>query len=103
VSDNVFLLGGGNITVLAPNGGEVWNINTTKAIQWNASGITGNVKIELSRDGGTTWEVLFASTANDGTQNWRATAPATSEARIRVSGVNDPTVFDSSDAPFRVQ
>jgi hypothetical protein len=66
-SDAVFTIGGGGVTVVAPNGGGVWPINSTQTIQWSSNGFPGNVKIELSRDGGTTWEVLFASTANDGT------------------------------------
>lgn len=98
-----FTLGGGSVTVLAPNGGEVWGINSTKTIQWSTSGIVGTVKIELSRNGGATWTTLFGSVTNDGTQNWTVTSPATSQARIRVTSVNDPPTTDTSNANFIVQ
>lgn len=90
------------ITVTVPNGGETWPINSTQTIQWTSQGVSGDVKIELSRNGGTTWETLFASTPNDGSQPWTVTGPTTSQARIRVSSINDPSVSDISDANFTI-
>ncbi len=58
------------ITVLSPNGGEAWRINRKYRIAWTSSGVKGNVRIELSRNGGS-WQTLFASTANDGAVDWR--------------------------------
>jgi hypothetical protein len=101
-SDGVLTLGGGSVTVLTPNGGEVWTVGSTRAIQWNTNGIVGNVRIELSRNGGATWTVLFASTANDGAQNWKVTAPATNQARMRVSGLFDPDAIDTSNGTFTI-
>ena len=48
-------LGGGSITVTSPNGGEIWPIGSVQNISWTSSGLTGNVKIEVSRNGGTSW------------------------------------------------
>jgi len=91
------------LAVLSPNGGETWPIGTTQAIQWSSTGITGNVRIELSRNGGVTYnEVLAASTANDGSENWTVTGPATSQARIRISSLSNPGVVDASNANFTV-
>lgn len=89
------------ITVVEPNGGETWRVKKTRTIRWNSSLVTGDVKIELSRNGGATWEVLFASTPNDGSQNWKVSGPTTAEAKIRVSGKNE-AVFDTSDGVFRI-
>ena len=89
-----------SITVIAPNGGEIWRINRRQTIRWNSSLVSGTVKIELSRDGGGTWVVLFASTANDGSQNWKVTGPA-AQAKIRVSG-NNEAVSDTSDGVFKI-
>jgi DnaJ-class molecular chaperone len=55
-----------SITVTAPNGGEDCQVNTDYTIQWISSDVSGNVKIELSRNGGSTYETLFANTPNDG-------------------------------------
>jgi hypothetical protein len=102
-SNAVFTLGGGSVAVIAPNGGETWPINSTQTLQWNSSGITGKVKIELSRDGGTTWTKLFNNVANTGSKTWKIKKPATTQARIRVSGVDDPGAADTSDANFTIQ
>ena len=50
-----FTIGGGSLTVTAPNGGETWPIGSSRTIQWTSTGLTGNVKIEVSRNGGTSW------------------------------------------------
>jgi hypothetical protein len=91
-----------SITVIAPNGGETWRVNRTRTIRWSSSLVSGNVKIELSRNGGTDWVVLFASTPNDGSQNWRVTGPTTTQPKIRVTSVNNPAVSDTSDGVFKI-
>src|SRR6266446_2270322 len=78
------------LTVLNPNGGEIWPLNSTQTIRWYPTGVSGKVRIELSRDGGATWKVLVSSTANTGALNWKVTKPATTQARIRVSSVLTP-------------
>jgi hypothetical protein len=91
-----------SITVVSPNGGQTWRIDRQRPIQWTSAGVSGNVRIELSRDGGTSWELLFASTANDGAQTWTVTGPATTQARIRITSLNEPA-SDVSDANFRIR
>jgi hypothetical protein len=60
------------------------------------------VKIELSRDGGTTYSVLAASVPNSGVFSWTVTAPATPSAKVRISTLSSPVVQDESDATFTV-
>jgi hypothetical protein len=90
------------IAVTSPNGGESWGIGSVQTIQWSSVAISGSVNVELSRDGGTTYETLFAGTTNDGTESWTVTAPVTTNARIRVTSVSAPTVSDVSNAPFEI-
>jgi hypothetical protein len=99
-SDSNVTLGGGSITVQAPDGGESWPIGSTQTIRWSSSGLTGNVKIELSRNGGVSWGLLIGSTANDGVENWVVSGPATSQARLRVSSVLDAGATDTSNGNF---
>jgi hypothetical protein len=61
------------------------------------------VRIELSRNGGTSYETLFASTANDGLESWVVTAPMTANALVKVSSVDMPAVVDQSNAPFTIR
>jgi PKD repeat protein len=91
------------INVISPNGGEVWDKGSSKTIYWSSTNLTGNVKIELSRDGGTTWTPIAASTANDGSQTWRVTRPATTLARIKISSVTNSPIFDISNNNFTIR
>ena len=88
--------------VLAPNGGEVWRIGTTQQILWNSSGLTGNVNIDLSRNGGTSWESLFSNSANDGSEPWTVAGAPTPVALVRVSSVTNPAIRDSSNNIFSI-
>jgi len=98
-----FTIGGGSLSVSAPNGGENWAIGNTQTISWTSSGLTGNVKIELSRNGGASWSPIATNTPNDGTQTWIVTGPATAQARIRVTSLTDPTVSDASNGNAAIQ
>jgi uncharacterized repeat protein (TIGR01451 family) len=94
-----------SITVKSPNGGESWPVGSLQTITWTSCGVSGTVKIELSRNGGSTWEVLFGSTVNDGSQPWAVTGSGvynqgTTQARIRISSATTPSVSDTSDANF---
>jgi uncharacterized repeat protein (TIGR01451 family) len=90
------------LQIISPNGGEVWPVRTKQIIQWHPQGVTGLVNIELSRDGGTTWEIVRRKSKNDGQQLWRVKKPITSQAKIRVSSVVNPAISDTSDALFHI-
>jgi hypothetical protein len=102
---NVALSGiGSGITLLIPHGGETWFIGSTQTIQWTSCGVSGNVRIQLSRKGGApgTWKTLFRNTANDGSQSWKVTKPATTQARVRVCSVSNPSICDTCYANFTI-
>jgi len=93
-----------NLTLTSPNGGESWNIGSSQNITWTSTGVTGNLKIELNRNYPSgSWETIFASTSNDGTESWVVTGPVSSNCRIRVSSVDDPSVYDLSDGDFTIE
>jgi hypothetical protein len=92
-----------SITVVAPNGGETWSVNSRPTIQWSSSNISGNVAIQISRDGGVNWSSIASGTANDGAYSWRVNKPATTNARIRVCSVANPTICDTSNGNFTIQ
>ncbi|MDD5688276.1 MAG: carbohydrate-binding protein [Elusimicrobia bacterium] len=91
------------ITVTAPNGGESWAVNSNQTVTWTSAGTVGNVKIEISTDGGTTWSILNSksSITNDGSES--VTVPNTPSAtcRIRVSET-DGSPTDTSNANFTI-
>jgi len=96
VSNANFTITGPSITLTSPTGGETWGTGQSRSITWSSSGVTGNVNIQLSRNGGSTYTTIVPNTLNDGTQAWTVTAPVTATARIRVVSVSAPSVFDAS-------
>ena len=79
-----------NINVTAPNINQFAGVGTTRTIEWSHNlPVAGTVRIELSRDGGGTYETLADSApiggATSGSFAWDVTGPTTSTARVRVT------------------
>lgn len=106
-SDGDFQIVQGDLDVISPDGGEDLVIGDRFLIEWNATGFadTGarRVQIELSRDGGFTWEELFASTSNDGEEEWTVTGPPTSQALVRITTISALPFTDESAGTFRIR
>jgi hypothetical protein len=64
-----------------------WYIGSRVSITWNPGDVPCNVRIRLSRDGGSTWEVVTASAPNTGSYAWTVTAPASATCLYEVSGL----------------
>jgi hypothetical protein len=92
-----------SMTVLAPNGGEDWPTESAQTIQWSSVNVSGNVRIEVSRDGGSTFETVIGSTANTGSYSWTVTGPATSQAVIKITSVTNAAVSDTSNGTFIIR
>ncbi len=97
-----------DVRVTAPNTNVKWTVGETKTISWHQNlGDLESVRIELSRDGGLTWEDVAASVTNTGTAaghfDWVVSGPATAAARIRVTWLGHATVVDVSDRDFRIE
>jgi hypothetical protein len=65
-----------SVTVLVPNGGEVWWVGRTYNLTWTATNPNGpdsDLKIDLyySGDSGKTWAKIATTTENDGIYSWR--------------------------------
>ena len=100
VSDAVFTLTLAAITVVGPNGGEVWPTGSTQNIIWTWAGSIANVKIEYSTNNGGAWSLIETSTANDGIHSWLVPAISSDQCLIRVSDALNAVVSDSSDSVF---
>jgi hypothetical protein len=91
------------LTVVSPNGGEVWPVGSTQTIRWRSVGVSGSVRIDISRDGGSTWETIIPNTSNDGDESWIVKGPPTTHARIRVVSLENPSLWDISDRDFTIR
>ncbi|MBX3292774.1 MAG: hypothetical protein KF881_07780 [Acidobacteria bacterium] len=94
---------GSNVMLSNMNGGGVMRRMATHTVNWTSDNISGNVRIELSRDGGTNWETVAASTPNDGSEAIRVFGKPTQQGRIRIVSLNNTAVSDSSLSNFRIQ
>ncbi len=92
-----------SLTVVSPNGGEIWLTNSSHAITWSSTDFTGNVAIDFSLDGGSTWSVVTASAANTGSFTWNLPASTSNSCRIRVKDAADGNPADISNANFIIE
>jgi hypothetical protein len=91
------------ITLLRPNGGEVWTIGQNQNIHWSRQnpGLS-TVDIDYSADNGATWRrITFPTGAEDtGFYLWKVRGPATTAAKVRIRFHETPWLTDISDAVF---
>jgi hypothetical protein len=71
--------------------------------QWSSTGLTGNVTIEVSGNGGASWAPISPSTPNDGAFTWTEAGPASTQARVRITSLTDLTVVDASNTSATIQ
>jgi hypothetical protein len=84
----------GSLVISAPTQADRWNIGEQKTIAWDGAGISGNVKIALSRQGGKTdtfTETIADGIANSGSFNWTVTGPASYNCVLKIEPLNDIT------------
>ncbi|MBU4512205.1 lamin tail domain-containing protein [Patescibacteria group bacterium] len=110
-----------SVTVIIPNGGEVWYVGATSTIDWQATNNNGDdndlsIDIYYSADSGNTWGNIATSTENDGTYDWRVSLclddgsgscywVPSAKARIKIVATDYTknfmlTAWDESDEDF---
>jgi len=103
INVNLALLSQATITLLEPNGGEVWFVSEVDTIRWTSEGYFGNIQIMINRSyPGGPWETIASSVPNSGRFGWMVTVPTTTSARIRVIGAANPALGDTSAANFTI-
>jgi len=81
-----------------PVTGTTFGIGRNNTVQWTLRGVTGGVRIDLSRDDGESWTRLSDEVENVGFYDWTGSGQLTSRARIRVSSVARPELTQTSPA-----
>ncbi|MDZ7343498.1 MAG: FG-GAP-like repeat-containing protein [candidate division KSB1 bacterium] len=90
------------LTLLSPNGGETVVAGSPFLIQWTSTGNIPLVKLEFSTNGGTTWSVIEASTANDGNAIWQVPAITSPNGLVRIADAADGDPSDTSNKKFEI-
>lgn len=85
------------------NGGDWLPRAANRTLTWTSDNLTGDVRIDISRDESATWQTLIASTPNDGSQAFRAAGPISRRVRLRVVSVSNTAVTDSSTSNLAIR
>ncbi|HOY32114.1 MAG TPA: hypothetical protein PKW80_09565 [Bacteroidales bacterium] len=105
ISNAVFTIALGAITVNAPNGGESLNGCNTYSITWTRTGTSNYFNIDYSINNGVSWSALASNYYQSGgncTFSWTVPNVSTSQARVRIYDYNNSAIRDSSNAAFTI-
>ena len=96
---------GASLTVTQPNTNVDWMIGSVQSISWmHDLGAATTSRVDLSRDGGSTWTTLAGGVPNAspaGHYSWTVTGPSTTRARVRVQA-EQVAAGDISDVDFHI-
>jgi len=88
-----------SVSMVTPDGGEGWRVGDEQTFVWSRGEGVMAVNVDVSRDGGLTWESV-ATNLTGTSWTWTATGPPTTSALARVFDPTAPQRRDSSDATF---
>ena len=90
------------INVLAPNGGESWEMGSIQYITWSDN-LEEEVSIKLYKDN-IYVSLIVSSTMSDGNYEWtisEAYIPS-DDYKIKITSLNDPSIYDISGENFSI-
>ena len=103
-SDTNFIIPDPTITVISPNGAELWKIGTIQTIRWSSTGSPGAyVKIELLKSGIFN-RTIVASTLNDGSHPWLipATQILGTDYKVKITSTSNFSYYDVGNNNFSI-
>ncbi|MGB9834980.1 MAG: clostripain-related cysteine peptidase, partial [bacterium] len=91
------------LRLTSPEGG-AWKIGEVCPITWTYANLSGNISIQLSRDGGNTYSETLATSVpvTNGRWDWTVTGPASSSCKIRIQSLSYSYICDISDQVFSI-
>jgi len=104
-SDGLFAIagsGGAALTLVSPNGGELWTGGSPKNISWTSTGVVSSVSLDYTVDNGSHWVNIVGTTPNDGSYLWLLPDIQSNSVRVRVADVTGTATPDESDLPFTI-
>lgn len=87
------------LSLVYPNGGEVWHATAKPFITWDSQGISGNVDIQYSTDNGTNWINLISVAASSKKYQWTIPYNVSSQCKVRITS---GTLTDESASTFSI-
>ena len=91
-----------SLSISAPIGGENWQVDGTYDITWSSTNVN-NVKIEYTADNGVSWlPPIIPSTPSDGSYSWTIPNTPSTQCKVKITDVDNPSVSDESDGVFTI-
>ncbi len=91
------------LTLISPNGGEVWEAGCQNDVDWSYSGTSLTyVDISYSTDDFLTETSIAESVPNSGTFTWTLPLINSSNVRVKVKDAQNDAIFDVSDEYFSI-
>lgn len=87
------------ITVLSPNGNEIWNQGETREITWEADDAQF-VDIHISNDNGQTWQLIAENIDAASSYNWTIGTTPGAKTWLKVTDSDKPGIDDLTDGSF---
>ncbi|MCB0728698.1 MAG: T9SS type A sorting domain-containing protein [Ignavibacteriae bacterium] len=87
-----------------PNGGQRFRTGNTTMVYWGSSISPGTVNLELSADGGSTWQTV-QNNIQASLNQYQMTIPeipSTTQAKLRLIDSSNPNIGDTTDASFTI-
>jgi PKD repeat protein len=95
-----------SVTVISPNGGEVWLSGELHAVKWTASDNVGVTKVDIfySTDGGRSWAPIALGVPNTGSYNWKVPNVTSMNCLVKVDAYDaaNNKGGDASDSLFTI-
>jgi hypothetical protein len=90
-----------SLTLISPDGGELWRTGDQHQIEWTSIGDVSRVSLSYSTDGFIAVDhTIVISTPNTGFYTWTTPVTPSNSTRVRVADAFNPAIFDDSDADF---
>jgi len=103
ISDQFYIFPEPSITLLSPNGGEIWDWSQqTATIEWSGENLVSYIDIYFSTDGGTTYSYLTSGYSSPNGGSTQASIPYINTENARIKIVDGSGIADESDNPFTV-
>ena len=104
-SNSVFTISNPVVTVVSPNGGENWLVNSTHPITWSATNLSAtSYTLQYSIDGGTTWTNITSVSGSTTSYPWAVPNTPTTQALVKIIGYDSAgnAVPDQSNSMFTI-
>lgn len=94
---NTFTILAPSIQITSPAGGEVWKVGSNPILRWQSTALSKSVKIDLSTDGGLTWDNIRIHTPDDGKiRDWIVPNTPSTQCKIRITDTSgSPAVISN--------